>query len=142
MAHRELSSSAEVDRAADRVTGNVWSYSGAVLDSMGDAVLCTDAAARVTYLNRAAEALTGWSRVAASGRPVLDVFRIIDGETRAPARDLIGLAVERDKPVALASNCLLIQHDGREVAIEGSSAPIRDDDGLIVGAVIVVRDVG
>ena len=131
-----------VGHGADRVIGGRWNHGDAALDSIGDAVLCTDAAARVTYLNRAAEALTGWSRVAASGRPVLDVFRIIDGETRAPARDLMLLAVERDTPVAFAPNCLLIQREGREVAIEGSSAPIRDGDSLIVGAVIVVRDVG
>ena len=122
--------------------GGRWTHSDAALDSIGDAVLCTDAAARVTYLNRAAEALTGWTREAASGRPVLDVFRIVDGETRAPARDQMLLAVERDKPVALAPNCLLIQREGREVAIEGSSAPIRDGDSLIIGAVIVIRDVG
>jgi diguanylate cyclase (GGDEF)-like protein/PAS domain S-box-containing protein len=122
--------------------GGTWTFSDAALDSIGDAVLCTDAAARVTYLNRAAEALTGWTRTAASERPVLDVFRIIDGETRAPARDLMCLAVERDKPVALAPNRLLIQRGGREVAIEGSSAPIRDGDSLIIGSVIVFRDVG
>jgi len=131
-----------VGHEADRVIGGAWTHSDAVLDSIGDAVLCTDAASRVTYLNRAAEALTGWSRVAASGRSVLDVFRMIDGETRAPARDLMHLAVERDKPVALGPNCLLIQREGDEVAIEGSSTPIRDGDGLIIGAVIVVRDVG
>ena len=119
-----------------------WMHSDAALDSIGDAVLCTDAAARVTYLNRAAEVLTGWSRVAASGRPLLDVFRVIDGETRTPARAQMLLAVERDTPVALAPNCVLIQREGREVAIEGSSAPIRDGDSLIIGAVIVIRDVG
>lgn len=120
----------------------MWTFSDAALDSMGDAVLCTDTAARVTYLNRAAEALTGWSRVAASGQPVRDVFRIIDGDTRAPARALTCLAVEGDKPVAFAPNCLLIQREGSEVAIEGSSAPIHDGDNVIIGAVIVVRDVG
>lgn len=120
----------------------MWTFSDAVLDSIGDAVICTDAAARVTYLNRTAEGLTGWSRVAASGRPVLDICRIIDGDTREPAADLTCLAIERDKPVAFAPNRLLIQRDGREVAIEGSSAPIRNGDSLIIGVVIVVRDVG
>ena len=127
---------------AKSVIGGAWMYSDATLDSLGDAVVCTDVAARVTYLNRAAEALTGWSRAEASGQSVLDVFRIIDGETRLPAGNLMGLAVGRDKPVALEPNCLLIQRDGREVAIEGSSAPILCGDSLIVGAVIVVRDAG
>jgi diguanylate cyclase (GGDEF)-like protein/PAS domain S-box-containing protein len=119
----------------------MWTYGDAALDSMADAVLCMDVATRVTYLNRAAEALTGWSRAAASGRPFLDVFRVVDGETQAPAPDFMRLAVGRDEPVAVAPNCLLIPRDGRAVAIEGSAAPIDDGNGSIVGAVIVVRDV-
>jgi diguanylate cyclase (GGDEF)-like protein/PAS domain S-box-containing protein len=120
----------------------MWTHADAALDSMGDAVLCTDAAARLAYLNHAAEALTGWSRALASGRPVLDVLRIVNGETRQPVPDPIGRAVKRDKTVELAPNCTLIQRDGREVPIEGSAAPIHDGNGLVVGMVITVRNVG
>ena len=120
----------------------MWTHADAALDSMGDAVLCTDEAARIAYLNHAAEALTGWSRAVASGRPVLDVLRIVNGDTRQPVPDPIGLAVKRDKAVELALNCALIQRDGREVPIEGSAAPIHDGNGLVIGTVVTVRDVG
>ena len=119
----------------------MWTHADAALDSMGDAVLCTDEAARVAYLNHAAEALTGWPLAVASGRPVLDVLRIVNGDTRQPASDPLGLAVERDETVELAPNCALIQRDGREVPIEGSAAPIHDGNGLVVGMVVTVRDV-
>src|SRR5688572_9744372 len=120
----------------------MWTLADAALDSMDDAVLCTDVAARVAYLNHAAETLTGWSRAAASGRPVLDVLRIVKGATRKPVPDPLSLAVERDKTVELAPNCALIQRNGREVPIEGSAAPIHDGNGLVVGMVVTVRDVG
>jgi diguanylate cyclase (GGDEF)-like protein/PAS domain S-box-containing protein len=119
-----------------------WPYSEAALDSIGEPVLCTDAGARIAYLNRAAEALTGWPRAGALGRPVCDVLRIVDRETREQVTDPVRLAVEGDETVALAANCMLIQCNGREVPLEGSAAPIRDGSGLMVGAVILLRDVG
>jgi diguanylate cyclase (GGDEF)-like protein/PAS domain S-box-containing protein len=120
----------------------MWTHADAALDSMGDAVLCTDEAARVAYLNHAAEKLTGWARAVAAGRPVRDVLRIMNGDTRQPLPDPVGLAVERDETVELAPNCALIQRDGREVPIEGSAAPIHDGHGLVVGTVVTVRNVG
>jgi diguanylate cyclase (GGDEF)-like protein/PAS domain S-box-containing protein len=120
----------------------MWTHADAALDSMGDAVLCTDAEARVAYLNHAAEALTGWPRAVASGRPVRDVLRIVNGDTQQPVPDPSGLAVERGETIELAPNCALIQRDGREVPIEGSAAPIHDGNGRVVGTVVTVRDVG
>lgn len=112
------------------------------LDSIGDAVLCTDLAGKITYLNGAAEAMTGWSREAAAGRPFDEIFHIIDRETREPARNPMTLAVQLDRTVGLTPNCVLVQRDGQEVAIEDSAAPIRGRDGQVIGAVIVFRDVG
>lgn len=120
----------------------MWRFSDAALDSIGDAVLCTDTAGSVTYLNRAAETMTGWTRASATGRPLRDVFHIVDGDTRAPAPDPMSLALERNQAVGLTPNCRLVRRDGREVAIEDSAAPIHDSSGLAVGAVIVFRDVG
>jgi len=119
----------------------MWIHAEATLDAIGEAVLCTDAAGRITCLNRAAEAMTGWSRVAAAGRPLRDVFHIIDGDTRAPAPDPVSLALEQNKPVGVTPNCRLVRRDGHEIAIEDSTTPIQDTDGVI-GAVIVFRDVG
>ncbi len=112
------------------------------LDSIGDAVLCTDSGGNVTYLNAVAEKMTGWSRDEAMGRPVGEVFRIVDGTTREPlARNPTTLAIEHDKPVGLAANSVLIRRDGRESAIEDSAAPIHGRDGSVIGAVMVFRDV-
>jgi diguanylate cyclase (GGDEF)-like protein/PAS domain S-box-containing protein len=111
------------------------------LNSIGDAVLCTDSSGNVTYLNLVAEKMTGWSREEASGRPLADVFQIIDGVTRQPAQNPMDMAVVQNKTVGLTANCTLIRRDGHESAIEDSAAPIHDRDGHGTGAVIVFHDV-
>ena len=111
------------------------------LDSIGDAVLSTDILGNVTYLNLVAEKMTGWSRDEASGRPLAEVFHIIDGATRAVAQNPMALAIKENKAVALTANCLLIRRDGVECAIEDSASPIHDRTGQVVGAVIVFHDV-
>ncbi len=112
------------------------------LDSIADAILSSDNQGNVTYLNAAAEALTGWSRAEAKGRPVGEVLQVMDGSTREPlTRNPLRLAIERNEPVVLAANSVLIRRDGFEFAIEDSTAPIHDRDGLVIGAVIVFHDV-
>jgi diguanylate cyclase (GGDEF)-like protein/PAS domain S-box-containing protein len=111
------------------------------LNSIGDAVLCTDSSGRVTYLNMVAEKMTGWLREEASGRPLADVFQIIDGNTRQCAQNPMNMAVAQNKTVNLTANCILIRRDGYESAIEDSAAPIHDRDGYSTGAVIVFHDV-
>jgi diguanylate cyclase (GGDEF)-like protein/PAS domain S-box-containing protein len=111
------------------------------LDSIGDAVLCSDMLGNVTYLNRVAEKMTGWSKEESFGKPVAQVFNIIDGFTRESSPDPLKLAVEKNKTVGLTPNCILIRRDGFEAAIEDSAAPIHDRAGAVTGAVIVFRDV-
>jgi PAS domain S-box-containing protein len=111
------------------------------LDSIGDAVLSTDNSGNVTYLNVVAEKMTGWSREEASGRPLAEVFHIIDGATRAVAENPLELAIKENKTVGLAADCVLIRRDGVECAIEDSAAPIHDRAGRVAGAVIVFHDV-
>jgi diguanylate cyclase (GGDEF)-like protein/PAS domain S-box-containing protein len=111
------------------------------LDSIGDAVLSTDISGNVSYLNLVAESLTGWSREDAVGRPIADVFQIIDDATRKPARNALDSAVREDKANGLAAGSILIRADGLELAIEDSIAPIHDRLGQVTGAVIVFRDV-
>jgi diguanylate cyclase (GGDEF)-like protein/PAS domain S-box-containing protein len=111
------------------------------LNSIGDAVMIADVGAQVTYLNTVAETLTGWSREEAAGRPVADVFRIIDVTTRRPAKDPILLSIQQDKAVQLALNCVLVGRNGVETAIEDTTAPIHDRHGQVTGAVMVFHDV-
>ena len=111
------------------------------LNSIGDAVLCTDVSGNITYLNFVAETMTGWRREEATGKPLAEVFRIIDGITRKSARDPMEMAVEQNRTVGLTVNCVLIRRDGFESAIEDSAAPIHDRAGLVTGAVIVFHDV-
>jgi len=111
------------------------------LNSIGDAVLTTDLLGNVTYLNLVAEAMTGWSREDALGRPLAEVFRIIDGTTRQAAVNPARRALEEDRTVGLAADCVLVRRDGFESAIEDSAAPIHNRDGRVAGAVIVFHDV-
>jgi len=112
------------------------------LNSIGDAVISSDVAGNITYLNAAAERMTGWSREEACGRPLQEVLRIIDGDTREPALNPLSVAVLHNKTVGLSANCVLIRRDGLESAIEDTAAPIHDRDGRVTGAVIVFHDVG
>ena len=111
------------------------------LDSIGDAVMSTDVTGKITYLNPAAERMTGWSRELAAGHPLEDVYRIIDGTTREALHSPTALAIQEDRTVALTPNCVLIRRDGAEVPIEDSAAPVRDHRGYVTGAVVVFRDV-
>jgi diguanylate cyclase (GGDEF)-like protein/PAS domain S-box-containing protein len=112
------------------------------LNAIGDAVLSTDTAGNVTYLNAVAEGMTGWSGRQAIGRPLADVFRILDSSTREPAADPMARAIREDRTVGLTPDCILVRRDGFECAIEDSAAPIHDRGGQVTGAVIVFRDVG
>jgi len=112
------------------------------LNSIGDAVISTDVAGNVTYLNEVAESMTGWSRQEASGRRLPEVLHIIDGESREPALNPLAMAMLYNKTVGLSSNCVLVRRDGHESAIEDTAAPIHDRHGQVTGAVIVFHDVG
>jgi diguanylate cyclase (GGDEF)-like protein/PAS domain S-box-containing protein len=111
------------------------------LNSIGDAVMSTDVRGNITYLNVVAESLTGWSGKEAAGRPLEEVFRIIDATTREAAPNPMTLAMRENNTVGLTPNCVLIRRDGAETAIEDSAAPIHDRRGQVTGAVIVFRDV-
>lgn len=111
------------------------------LNSIGDAVVTTDSAGRVRYLNPAAESMTGWSRLNALGRPLTEVIPMVDGDTRVVAMNSALRAIAGNRPLGLAANSVLVRRDGIELAIEDSVAPIHDRDGTVTGAVIVFRDV-
>jgi diguanylate cyclase (GGDEF)-like protein/PAS domain S-box-containing protein len=111
------------------------------LNSIGDALLNTDISGRVTYLNRTAEAMTGWSIAEAAGRPLEEVLQIIDRAKREPTADFVERAIPETHTSGLDPNCILIRRDGSESAIEHSAAPTHDHLGLVTGEAIVFRDI-
>jgi PAS domain S-box-containing protein len=111
------------------------------LASIGDGVISTDAEGRVTYLNEVAEALTGWTQAEAKGRPLEDLFHIVNEETRQPAENPALKALQEGVVVGLANHTVLIAKDGTERPIDDSAAPMLDESGEPVGVVLVFRDV-
>ena len=110
------------------------------LGSIGDAVVATDAAGRITEFNGVAEALSGWSAADAVGEPVHEVFRIVHEETGAPAPSPIDRALREGVVVGLANHTALVTRGGTLLPIADSAAPIRGADGRVTGVVLVFRD--
>ena len=111
------------------------------LTSIGDAVIATDAEARVTFLNPIAESLTGWSAAEANGQPLGAVFNIANEATRAPVESPAEKVLREGKIVGLANHTILLSRNGAEIPIDDSGAPIRDAKGNISGVVLVFRDI-
>jgi diguanylate cyclase (GGDEF)-like protein/PAS domain S-box-containing protein len=111
------------------------------LNSIGEAVACTDIAGNITFLNLVAERMTGWPRHDAAGRPMDEVVRILDPSRRDVIPGLAEITPGYHCQSTRSEKCVLIQRDGREIPIEDSSAPIHDRYGQVTGAVIVFRDV-
>jgi PAS domain S-box-containing protein len=114
--------------------------SRATLYGIGDGVIATDAAGRVMQMNPVAEALTGWPEAEAQGRPLAEVFRIINEGSRAEVESPVARVLREGTVVGLANHTLLIAKDGTERPIADSGAPIRDERGEITGVVLVFRD--
>ncbi len=111
------------------------------LGSIGDAVIATDSGGNITFLNRVAEALTGWRSEQAVGKPLQQVFVIHNEETGAEVENPVSKALREDRIVGLANHTRLTARDGRQIPIDDSAAPIRDAGGKIIGVVLVFRDV-
>lgn len=111
------------------------------LKSIGDAVITTDAKGRVEWLNPVAERMTGWTSEEAKGRPLAQVFHIVNEETRAATENPVATCLAQGKIVGLANHTLLISRNGDEFGIEDSAAPIRNKQGDVLGVVLVFHDV-
>jgi len=111
------------------------------LRSIGDAVIVTDAAGKITFLNPVAEKLTQHALAQANGKDLDDVFRIVNEETRLKTESPFSKVMRLGKVVGLANHTVLLRGDDTEIAIDDSGAPIRDDQGNILGVVLVFRDV-
>jgi PAS domain S-box-containing protein len=111
------------------------------LASIGDGVITTDAVARVAYLNGVAEALTGWTQAEAVGRPLEEVFSIVDEHSGRSVESPAARALRDGAITGLANHTVLLSKDDRSIPIDDSAAPIRDRIGRIVGCVLIFRDV-
>jgi diguanylate cyclase (GGDEF)-like protein/PAS domain S-box-containing protein len=111
------------------------------LDCIGDAVISTDIAGNVAFLNLVAEQMTGWSLKEAAGRPIGEVLRIVNADTRKAIENLMAKTARQDRKGNLPGNSVLIRRDGSEIYIEDSVAPIHNHGGQVVGSVTVFRDV-
>src|SRR6478736_8542 len=109
--------------------------------SIGEGVIATDPSGSVLLLNKVAERLTGWPLGDARGKPIWEVFRVIDEATRKPLDDPALRALRERATTRLESGALLLTRDGKELPIEDSGAPILGFDGSIAGAVLIFRDV-
>jgi diguanylate cyclase (GGDEF)-like protein len=111
------------------------------LNCIADAVACTDATGRVTFLNLVAETMTGWPLMEASGRPIGEVLRLIDATTRTPINSPMSVEGGAPRGAPLGASCMLARRDAFEIPIAGTVAPILDRLGRAAGTVIVFRDV-
>ncbi len=111
------------------------------LRSLGDAVIVTDAGGRVQRMNPVAERLTGWSVDQAVDQPMTRIFKLTDARTRQPVADPVAQVLQSGEQVELGNHVTLVSRSGQECQIADNAAPIRDDDGVLQGVVLVFRDV-
>jgi diguanylate cyclase (GGDEF)-like protein/PAS domain S-box-containing protein len=128
-------------RTAEDAYQNERARAVIALNSISDAVICTDTAGKIDYMNVAAEKITGWSREEARGHPVSEVFKLINGISGLPEPDPVQLVLDRDESMGLLTSTLLVRRDGSKAAIEDSCSPIHDRTGKLTGVVIVFHDV-
>jgi len=128
-------------RAANEALTDQRELLHVTLQSIGDAVITTDLDNRVTWLNPAAEQMTGWRASEANGKPLGRVFQIIHEDTRLPAADPVTLCLRAGRKSSLPERTVLVSRDGREFGIEDSASPLRSASDELLGAVLVFHDV-
>lgn len=111
------------------------------LNSIGDGLIVTDREGRIKRLNSIAENLTGWAKAEAEGKKITQIFNIINSRTGKKVDNPVEKVLKRGKIVGLANHTKLLGRGGREHHIADSAAPIKSDDGTVMGTVMVFRDV-
>ncbi|HEX4459372.1 MAG TPA: PAS domain-containing protein [Polyangia bacterium] len=137
--HGRQRQKSELETAKANRAREAWSAT--TLQSIGDAVIATDPLGNITFLNSSAESLTGWSQTSALGKPLPEVFRILQEGTRATVASPVERVLHEGHVIGLGNHTLLLRRDGFELPIDDSAAPIRDDQGQLIGVVLVFRDV-
>ena len=130
-----------VRRRAEEALRKQSEWLRVTLTSIGDGVITTDTASRVTSVNPVAERLTGWTQAEAHGILLGTIFRIVNETSRQLVENPAVTSMREGRIVGLANHTLLIARDGTERAIDDSAAPIRDESGALLGAVLIFRDV-
>jgi diguanylate cyclase (GGDEF)-like protein/PAS domain S-box-containing protein len=128
-------------RAAEEKLFDERERAEVTLKSIGDGVITTDMDGKVVYLNPAAEKLSGWTNADAAGRPIAEVFRIIDPVTRQAVPQPVASALYRNEGMRVGQSRVLVHRDGSESTVDDSCAPIHDPHGMVIGAVVVFHDV-
>ncbi|HSN92929.1 MAG TPA: response regulator [Anaeromyxobacteraceae bacterium] len=140
---RELRSTVEIAlarHALERRVRESERWFSTTLRSIGDAVIATDLQGNVTFVNPAAEGMTGWTRDEVLGRSVSTTLQVVHSDTRAPVENPVLRALKDGETVTLPERCLLVARDGKERQVGDTAAPIRDERGEMLGAVVVFQD--
>jgi len=127
--------------AAESEAAQEKAWLSTTLASIGDAVIATDLQARVRFMNKTAASITGWTEEEARGTSLETVFKIVNEETRQAVENPALRALREGRIVGLANHTSLISKTGKDYPIDDSAAPIRNQDGEIIGAVLVFRDI-
>ena len=130
-----------VRRRAEEALRKQSEWLQVTLSSIGDAVISTDVEGRVTFMNRVAESLTGWSQAESLGRPLSEVFYALNEQNRQPIENPALRALSTGTIVDLANHTILIARDGTEWPIDDTAAPSRNEQGEVAGVVLVFRDI-
>jgi PAS domain S-box-containing protein len=128
-------------RAADASLRESEERLRVTLRSIGDAVIATDTRGDIVFMNPVAESLTGWRESEARGRPLDEIFKISNADTRQIVENPAIRVLREGMIVGLANHTVLVARDGREIQVDDSGAPIREADGALMGVVLVFRDV-
>ncbi|HEY9835263.1 MAG TPA: ATP-binding protein [Stenomitos sp.] len=113
----------------------------AILRGMGDGVIVVDPQRHIQSLNKMAETLTGWQVSEARNRELTEVFNIINEQTQQPVDDPVTTALQQDTTTYLEYDTLLVSKNGTRIPIGDSAAPVKDNKGVLAGAVLVFRDI-
>jgi PAS domain S-box-containing protein len=141
---REVAEHQRLEREAQRALAEsqaTRAFLETTLASIGDAVIATDTAGRIVLANKVAQSALRWPAAEMAGKPLDEVFRIINEDSRAPVESPVAKVLREGTVVGLANHTLLIARDGTEIPIDDSGAPIRDTAGTVHGTVLVFRDV-
>ena len=130
----------ERKRAADVIAAE-HERLAVTLQSIGDGVISTDAGGRIEIMNAVAEELCGWKQREVQGKPLFSIFTIINENTRRPCDNPVDKVLATGQIIELANHTIIIARDGTEKIIADSAAPIRDKHGIIIGVVLVFRDI-
>jgi PAS domain S-box-containing protein len=140
-AYRRITREVHLREAAALETSRQTQLMATTLASIGDGVIACDAQGRLTFLNQEAERLTGWTNAEAVCQCLPAVFRLVDEQTRAAVDNPLQKVLSCGSKIDMPSGTLLLRKDGNAVPIGDSAAPIRQPDGLLVGVVVVFRDI-